>query len=260
MIVDCHTHIRLPIDDDAVNELLQATEPAEITMVLAQSGKDRDSANNGVSEVVARMPEKLIGFASIDPTVDDISPAAISDLRDKRGFKGVVLYPAVDGWHPAHSRAMQFYENVQQTAMPLFFHSSGHLPAHAYLEYAQPFLLDEIARKFVDLKMVIGSMGRPFLEQTLSMLAKHENVYGDMTLNTQSAWQVYNTVVNAHDYNVLDKLLFGSGFPAYKTGESIEVLLGFNKLFADTKLPMVRRGDIEKIIQRDTISILGINR
>ena len=170
------------------------------------------------------------------------------------------MYPATDGWHPAHSRAMQFYANAWESGIPIFFHNSGHLPATACLEYAQPFLLDEIARNFPDLKIVIGSMGQPFLEQTLVMLAKHKNVYADMTLNTQSAWQVYNTVVFAHDSNVLDKLLFGSGFPAYRTGESLEVLLGFNKLFADTKLPMVRRGDIEKIIQRDTLEILGIKR
>ena len=110
------------------------------------------------------------------------------------------------------------------------------------------------------MKIVIGSMGVPFVEQTLLMLAKHENVYADLTIRPDRVWQIYNMVVAAYERGVMDKLLFGSGFPGGKAKECIETLLGFNKLLADTNLPAVPRGNISGIIERDTLKLLAIEK
>ena len=101
-------------------------------------------------------------------------------------------------------------------------------------------------------------MGVPFVEQTLVMVAKHKNVYADLTIKPRNVWQTYNTVISAHEYGVMDKLLFGSGFPAGNAGQCIETLLGFNMLLADTNLPTVPRGSIQNIIERDALALLGI--
>jgi hypothetical protein len=103
-------------------------------------------------------------------------------------------------------------------------------------------------------------MGLPFIEQTLSMVAKHENVYADLTIRPNGVWQVYNMILAAYERGVMDKLLFGSGFPFGKAETCIETLLGFNKLLADTNLLTVPRGDIQGIIERDTLDLLGIQR
>ena len=153
---------------------------------------------------------------------------------------------------------MRFYESAQELGLAVFFHNSGHSEPEAVLDYAQPYLLDEVARTFPALKMVVGAMGMPFLEQTLCLVAKHKNVYADLTISPSSVWQVYNVVVAAHEHGVMDKLLFGSGFPSGKAGECMETLLGFNKLLGDTNLPTVPRGDIRNIIERDTLKLLGI--
>jgi len=163
------------------------------------------------------------------------------------------------GFHPAHSQALRFYAAVQEAGLPVFFHNGSHaLDAKAILEYAQPYLLDEVARTLPDLKIVIGNMGVPFVEQTLSMVSKHENVFADLTIRPTKTWQTYNIVVAAHERSVMDKLLFGSGFPAGKASECIETLLGFNMLLADTKLPTVPRGSIRNVIERDSLELLGI--
>ena len=108
------------------------------------------------------------------------------------------------------------------------------------------------------LKIIIGNMGMPFIEQTLSMVAKHKNVYADLTIRPGNVWQTYNTVMAAYERSVMGKLLFGSGFPLGNAGECIEALLGFNMLLADTKLPTVPRGSIRNIIERNTLELLGI--
>ena len=101
-------------------------------------------------------------------------------------------------------------------------------------------------------------MGVPFVEQTLSMVGKHKNVYADLTIYPGRVWQTYNMVVAAFERGVMDKLLFGSGFPTASAGQCIETLLGFNMLLADTNLPTVPRVSIRNIIERDTLELLGI--
>ena len=154
---------------------------------------------------------------------------------------------------------MRFYESALELSLPIFFHNWDPVAGRdAILEYAQPYLLDEVARAFGDLKIVVGGMGAPFVEQTLALVAKHENVYADLTVRPSSVWQIYNTVVAANEHGVMDKLLFGSGFPLSTAGQCTETLLGFNMLLADTNLPTVPRDNIRSIIERDTLGLLGI--
>lgn len=260
MIVDCHTHIDCSADDVGVYEHLAAAETVDVCIVLANAEDSSQEVNRRLSEYVNRYRHKMVGFAFVEPTKDKTSVKGLMALRDNLGLEGVVLYCSSGGFHPAHSRAMRFYESAQELGLPVFFHNGGHLGRQAVLDYAQPYLLDEVARKFDSLKIVIGTMGVPFVEQTLSMLAKHKNVYADLTIRPRNVWQVYNVVVAAHECGVMDKLLFGSGFPLGNAGQCIETLLRFNKLLGDTSLPTVPRGNIRSIIERDALGLLGIRR
>jgi predicted TIM-barrel fold metal-dependent hydrolase len=259
MIVDCHTHINGGVDE-AAETGHSATETVDVCIVLADAEAASSDANEQLSEYVGRHRGKMVGFAHIEPTKDDISVKNLNLITDKLGLSGAVLYCCGCGFHPAHSRAMRFYESAQKLGLPLFFHNGWSLGPESVLDYAQPFLLDEVARTFPELKIVIGTMGAPFVEQTLSMVVKHENVYADLTISPSSVWQVYNIVVSAYERGVMDKLLFGSNFPAGNAGQCIETLLGFNKLLADTSLPKVPRGNIQNIIERDTLKLLGIQK
>jgi len=270
MIVDCHTHISCAADDVETSEHLAAAETVDACIVLATadgppgygSGLRRDKSeevNKELAEYVNKHKEKMVGFAVVEPIKDKIGVNNLKLIKDKLGLKGVVLHCSAYGLHPAHSWAMRFYGSAQELGLPVFFHNGDcTLRADAVLDYAQPYLLDEVAREFSTLKIIIGDMGMPFVEQTLSMVGKHKNVYADLTIRPSNVWQTYNTVVAAYERGVMDKLLFGSGFPLGNAGQCIETLLGFNMLLADTNLPAVPRGSIRGIIERDTLELLGI--
>jgi predicted TIM-barrel fold metal-dependent hydrolase len=259
MIVDCHTHINLAAKDAETSEHLAAAETVDVCIVLATLDGSSEDVNKRLAQYINKHKEKMAGFALVEPGQDKISTNHLKSIPDKLGLKGVVVYCSACGFHPTHSRAMRLYESLQELGLPVFFHNSGDsLGADAVLEYAQPFLLDEIAREFVNLKIIIGNMGLPFVEQTLSMVGRHKNVYADLTIYPGRIWQTYNMVVAAYEQGVMDKLLFGSGFPCASAGQCIETLLGFNMLLADTNLPTVPRGNIRNIIERDTLELLGI--
>ena len=259
MIVDCHTHINLAADGVGTSEHFAAAEMVDVCVVLATADGPSEDINKKLAQYVNKHKEKLVGFAVMEPSKDKVSTNNLKPIRDKLGLKGLVLYCSACGFHPAHSRAMRLYESAQELSLPIFFHNSGAaLGSGAVLEYAQPYLLDEIAREFAALKIVIGNMGVPFVEQTLSMIGKHKNVYADLTIKPSNVWQTYNMVVAAHEHGVMDKLLFGSGFPSGNAGQCIETLLGFNMLLADTNLPTVPRGSIRNVIERNALELLGI--
>jgi predicted TIM-barrel fold metal-dependent hydrolase len=260
-----------------MSEHLAAAETVDRCIVLAASDGPSEEVNKKLAEYVNKYKEKMVGFAVVDPIKDKISVNKLKPIRDKLELQGFVVHCCAKGLHPSNSRAMRFYEAAQELGLPVFFHNGhGVLGADDVLSYAQPYLLDEVAREFPALKIIIGNMGMPFTEQTLSMVAKHENVYADLTIRPSNVWQTYNTVVAAYERSVMDKLLFGSGFPLGNAGECIEALLGFNSfplgnagecieallgfnmLLADTKLPTVPRGSIRNIIERNTLELLGI--
>ncbi len=259
MIVDCHTHISFNAEEVELSDHLTAAETVEMCIVLGSVNGTSEEANKKLADYTKRYKQKLIGFAVVDPCKDKVNEDSLKNIKNKQGFKGTVLYCSAGGYHPGHTRAMKFYEIAQELSLPVFFHNGGvTLKSNTVLEYAQPYLVDEIAQEFTELKIIIGSMGIPFIEQTLSMVAKHKNVYADLTIRPKNIWQTYNIVVAAHEYGVMDKLLFGSGYPSCKPGQCIETLLGFNMLLADTNLPTVPRGSIRNVIERDSLAVLGI--
>lgn len=234
-------------------------DAVDACIVLAGPEGPSEETNKKLSRYVTRYAEKMVGFATIEPDKDRAILKNLKSIPDKLGLKGVVLHCSARGFHPTHTSAMRFYESAQELGLPVFFHNSADaLGPQAVLEYAQPYLLDQIAREFTELKMIIGSMGVPFVEQTLSMVARHKNVYADLTIKPGNVWQTYNMVVAAYEHGIMNKLLFGSGFPSASAGQCIETLLGFNMLLADTNLPTVPRGSIRNIIERNTLQLLGI--
>lgn len=258
MIADCHTHLSCPVAEADLAALVDACKGLAAAIVLPFGDDSSVNINTQLSGAI-KENSKMVGFAVFNPTTDKLTSRNIKSLTVDLGLKGVVLYCSEAGFHPAHSRAMRFYEIAQNLNLPVFFHNCGSLSANAVLDYAQPYLLDEIARNFPDLKLIVGSMGTPFVRQTLALIAKHENAFADITISPAKVWEVYNIVLAAHEASIMDKLIFGSGYPHARPQDCIETLLGFNRLMAGTSLPTVPREELREIIERDTMQLLGIN-
>jgi predicted TIM-barrel fold metal-dependent hydrolase len=62
----------------------------------------------------------------------------------------------------------------------------------------------------------------------------------------------------ATEWGVLDKLLFGSDFPASTPEETMTRLRSVNDPIRGTALPPVPEDKIEEIIHRDSFTLLGL--
>lgn len=274
MIVDCHTTIwdagaqvgraRMPMVENAVlaeaARHLEAASPVDRAIVLGFKSRylETEISNRCVADYVRKNSSKLVGFAGIDPTdVDCLEELRIA--QEDLQLKGVTVSPALQNFHPADTRAMRLFEECARREMPVLFESAHRNPA-ARVEFSRPMLLDEVAREFPQLRIVVAHLGYPFIDETLVLLGKHERVFADVAALLRSPWRIYNALLAAHEYGVMGKLLFGSDFPHRSPAAGIEALYSINHLAHGTNLPTVPREQLRGIVERDTLALLGIEQ
>ena len=86
MIVDCHTHINFAADDGiSASEHLEAAETVDACVVLARGGESSEEVNKKLAEYVDRYKEKMVGFAVVEPTKDNVSVKNLTSIKDKLG-------------------------------------------------------------------------------------------------------------------------------------------------------------------------------
>ncbi len=273
MIVDCHTQtwdanahlgaaataIAEPdIQADSTRHL-RAVDPVDRAIVLAFKSRylDVEIPNRYVSEYVHRNASKLIGFAGVDPT-DEGCLDELAMVQEELGLKGVTVSPTLQDFHPADTRAMELYAECIRRGMPVLFEQNHRSPA-AKMEFARPMLLDEVAREFPDLRIVVSHMGYPWVHETIALLAKHKHVYADIAGLLRHPWLSYNALMSACECGVMDKLLFGSGFPVRAPAECIEALYSINQSMG-TSLMAIPREKLRGIVERDALALLGIDQ
>lgn len=290
MIVDCHTHIWQTPEQLGSIELGELPVAGRGSVRTAPSGRigraallaDFDShrqqtavvdraivlgfqsrlmqariPNDFVARYVAQSPEKLIGFAGIDPTED----SALDELRAAAGalgLRGVVLSPACQSFHPTDTRALRVYELAERLAIPVVFHGPTARTHAARIEYARPWLLDEVARSFPALRVVITQLGKPWIDETFMLLARHPHVFADLSGVIGQEWGCYTALVDAHEQGVIDKILFASDYPYMLPHDCIERLYSINLIAQGTNLPIVPRAALAGIVGRNTLDLLGL--
>jgi predicted TIM-barrel fold metal-dependent hydrolase len=286
MIVDCYTHIwdspsqlgqdlprgpgrvavpsDLPLDPESAaagaHRHLEASRPVDAAIVLGFKSAylGAEIPNTLVADYVRRYPDKLIGFAGVDPADPGQAVADVKRARKDLGLRGVGVAPCAQDYHPTDTRAMRVYELAAELDMPLMFHPGIHMATACKLEYAQPVLLDEVAREFPDVKIIIAHMGYPWVTETVALLAKHANLYSDISWLLHHPWEAYQALLGAFHHHVMEKLLFGSGFPYTHAAHCIEALYSINHLVQGTSLPTIPREQLRGIVERDALELLRI--
>jgi predicted TIM-barrel fold metal-dependent hydrolase len=210
-----------------------------------------------VAQFVARAPDKLVGFASCDPTqaghMDELV-RAVEDLR----LAGLKMGPAYAGFDPRDPRCEPIYAYCRRRGVPILFHTGTTFHRAAALGFSRPWLFDEVARRYPELRMVLAHLGHPFYDECLAVIRKHPHLYADLAALFYRPWQFYNMLILAQEYRVTHKLLFGTDYPFTTSAESIAGLRNVNRVIGDASLPRVGHEVIEEILERDAFGLLGL--
>ena len=279
MIVDIHTHVgEYPghIEERFVAQAREAWPDVKLGGTLdehyagALDGVDRAVVlafnapaagfvvpNDYVAEYVARDPARLVGFGAVDPA----SPGALDELERMKhdlALVGCKLGPIYQDVDPLGPEFLQVCEVLQRLELPMLIHQGTTFARAGSLLQARPILLDEIALRFPELRIVIAHMGHPFFEETIAVVRRHPHVYTDVSALVSRRFMLWNALVQAVEYGVAHKLLFGTDFPFFTARETMAGLRSVTGEAFGPHLPAIDPDVVEGIIHRPSLELLGV--
>lgn len=282
LMIDVHTHVPthryvVPVEDVVENakwrpdrvvratttwaEYTQAFADVELSIAFTLA-RDRTrlqpELNDSVAAFVADAPTRRIGFLSIHPCIDgaaDEFERAHFELR----LKGVKLGPNYQVFDPLDPAALRIYGLAERHGLPILFHQGASPVPEAPLRYAHPLVMDDIAMRFPELRIVMAHLGHPWQRETIVTIRKHPNVYADVSGLFYRPWSLYEGLRLATEWGALNKLLFGSDYPLATPAETAAGLRGVNAPIMGTSLPPVPLDAIEEILNRDPLPLLGLD-
>jgi predicted TIM-barrel fold metal-dependent hydrolase len=280
MVVDVHCHAWLYPDhfsNQYQAEVRRARAGAEIDLrvrydhylanapqdvrAIVFGGKARLSGvwipDDHVAEYVARDPQRLIAFMSLDPTQSGWEEE-MRYGREVLGMRGIKLLPMYAGFRPDERRIEPLWEYAVQYDLPVLLHTGTTFISSAPLECTLPRHLDPVAIRHPKLRLILAHLGHPYEGECIVVARKHANVYADISALFYRPFQLYNSLMLVQEYGVWDKVLFGTDYPFTTVNDTIAGVRGLNKMVAGTALPRLNEDNIEQLIHRDTLPLLGL--
>jgi uncharacterized protein len=233
--------------------------PNEEVVSIVFGGKARLSGvwidDADVASYVAQAPERMIGFLSVDPT----QPGWEDELREghqRYGMRGIKLLPMYADFYPQDERLDPLWKYATEHQLPVLLHTGTTFVAKAPLDCTLPRHLDVVARRFPEVKMILAHLGHPYEGETVVVIRKHPNLYADVSALMYRPWQLFHSLMLVHEYNVWDKILFGTDYPVTTVAETVAGL----RSLVDVKLDRfsLPGEEIERLIHRDALALLGL--
>jgi predicted TIM-barrel fold metal-dependent hydrolase len=281
MIVDVHSHyFRYPehFTEDFKRQSLRSRNGVEVDMTvrwddyhptalscdktIVFGGKAKLSGmwvpDQAVAEYVSQHPDRLLGFLSLDPMVKGWQDE-LEEGHKNLGMKGIKLMPMYAGFKPNSREIDHLWQYASKNGLPVLLHTGTTFIDKAPLECTLPRLLDDVANRFPDVKMVLAHLGHPYEGERVATIRKHANVYADCSALHYRPFQLYHSLMLLQEYGVWHKLLFGTDFPFTTVDASLSGMRKLNDMLQGTALPRLDMDKMEEMFERDTLSLLGIS-
>jgi predicted TIM-barrel fold metal-dependent hydrolase len=210
-----------------------------------------------VADYVGKHPEALIGFLSVDPT----QPGWQEELRhghEVLGLRGVKLLPMYAGFKVDDPSLEPLWQYCEAKGLPVLMHTGTTFIRQAPLECTFPRLIEPVALKYPGVKFILAHLGHPWEGECVVTIRKHPNVFADISALHYRPFQLYQSLMLVQEYGVWEKVLFGSDYPFTTVNASIEGLRKLNDMLEGTALPRLDVDQIEALIHRDSLRLLGL--
>lgn len=280
MIIDVHSHAweyPLHFGDDFRNQARVARAGVEVdltvryedyrksctpdTKTIVFGGKAKLSGvwvdDRYVAKYVAKHPDTLIGFMSVDPTQEGWY-RELREGHEELGLRGIKLLSMYAGFKPNDPAIDPVWRFASRNKLPVLLHTGTTFIAQAPLTCTFPHLLDDVATRFPDVKIILAHLGHPYEGDCVVTIRKHPNVYADCSALHYRPFQLYHSLMLVQEYGVWDKVLLGSDYPFTTINATLAGLRSLNKMVEGTNLPKLNAEKIEAMIYRDSLKILGL--
>jgi uncharacterized protein len=250
--------VDLSVDYDAY---AKSTPADETVVTVVFGGKARLSGlwvdDEYVADYVAKRPDRLLGFLSLDPTMTGWE----DELRrghQELGLVGVKLMPMYAGFMPYDERLDSLWTYASENDLPVLLHTGTTFIRQAPLECTLPRHIDRVAIRFPDVKIVMAHLGHPYEGECVAVIRKHPNVYADISALHYRPFQFFHSLMLVQEYGVWSKLLFGTDYPFTTVSATVDALATLNDTIGKGWSVTIDRQAVEAMVHRDTLKLLNL--
>ncbi len=240
MIIDAHNHVGGPDKGDGAKQV-----PEEIIANMDKAGIDKavifpfneinpgvsfSLANDYIAEAVKKYPDRLIGFARLDPNYGEKALAELERAINRLELKGVKLHPSSQKFSLDNPYVPQILKKATELNVPVVFDSGKPV--------SQPSAFGKLAELVPEAKIIMAHMrGENYIQAT----KKHENLF----LGTTAMFNI-NKIQEALENLGAEKLIAGSDSPYIKMEKEIKK---FDSLpIKKEEKRLILGGNIKKIL------------
>jgi hypothetical protein len=206
MFSDCHIHCSREAKGRAVLEAMDAREMDKALLIaphMTGSNKEAVQSIGIIAKICAADPERLIGFAWVEPTLSDAVQHV--QLAADKGLKGIKMIP--DHWYPYEERFFPVYEKVQELRLPMLFHSGILFGNMDSSRFCRPVFY-EVLLHFPKIKFALAHISWPWTDECIAVAGRMRAAAG---WQTPERMQMYiDTTRGTPDFyraDALDKAL-----------------------------------------------------
>jgi predicted TIM-barrel fold metal-dependent hydrolase len=174
-------------------------------------------ANEFVAKIAEQYPDRIIGFASVDPHKKNAVKDLVRAIRELK-LRGLKLHPQVQAFEPNDRAYYPLYSKCVELDVPITFHTGSTYwgaglegGGGVKLRFSNPMLLDDVAADFPELKLIMAHPGWPWQDEQLAIAMHKENVYIDLSGWSPKHFQPLLVTYMAK--LIPQKFLFGTDYP-----------------------------------------------
>ena len=175
--IDAHCHIGEHLEFSLTPEALLAKldEFGIAKAIVCPMGRqmifDIRNTNEKMAELVSKHPERLVGFACANPWYENIEKE-LADAVNLMRLKGIVVEPVIQGFPINHEIMNPIMHATIEFNVPIYIHTGTPI-------YSLPLHVADLARRFPDSVVIMGSIHSDFWIDVLPALQSCKNLFID---------------------------------------------------------------------------------
>ena len=263
---------RLPAvvyDGISAEDAVKLHVEAGVDKFVALAALSEGVPNDYVGAIKKKHPDRIIGFASVNPCIRmpreaDRIPACVKELEravNELELEGLKLYPTYENYSPDDFGLVgPIYEKAEELNIPVLVHQAWAPVSDSRMRYALPHLLDDVARNFKKLKLIVAHFGNPWVDETICLLAKNRNMYADLSwwLHMASQREVLETLLKCPRYGCNYDRLFWATDNFGTVIENLNKIRTINQLAEKLDLPKIPETAIDRMLGENFAKVIQL--
>ncbi|WP_235738250.1 amidohydrolase family protein [Nocardioides alcanivorans] len=133
------------------------------------------TTNDHVAEIAA-LSDRLVPWAGVSLSEPEEAIAEAKRALDELAMAGLSVIPFLDGVDPSAPTLDPLWRAAVEREVPVWIHSGQNFAAQS-MGVSSPHVIDRIAVRHPELRIVLGHGGWPWVLEAVALLQRHPNVY-----------------------------------------------------------------------------------